>query len=976
MKYGVGALGLLILIGVAMKMLTGGGGDTKPIKRGPKVVIDEPDKPKDPGEKDPKDKDPKQKDPKDKDPKDKDPKQKDPKDKDPKPKDPKDEDPYAEVRRDIEGLMSATDPEAVAKEIKEFLAKVQEIEQVCNKTIRVDREAIIAGRCYRVLMQHLTGEDRKRVLKEALSSKAMDGPLFATEMIVEENVEDLRSAFKDEDHRRRGNRVAALWGRALLDVEPLPDADDLEYLTTEGESLDARPRLALLRLAAGDAGAIEEALKAFRIKSPKIRAFAQKVFKRYSGKDDIALDDLENDAATAAVAEQWGQWAEAYRADRDLLARACADPSRIGRTGLDRLKVMAQKRQEKYTAMLQALDKGAKLMPAIRIFSRAEPLAVTEEGARTLSLLSRTLATSSDADFFKNWLGRVKDRTIARRVAAAALAVCPKDTLDAVLELTTEEGGELLRLKQVAELFPDVGRTRSERLDQLAETVAKEKGQESEAVWCLLASTESKLCEEFLLNQKNSPAAQTEVLGRLDDKRLEGRILELATGEETLKSLSKSRAASLLMTGGSTHVAEDCLRLLGKDEENLSLTASQILIRTATPKMKSKLLRHLDHKNNRVAVNVARTLASLRDPKVQKSLQKSFEREFDDATPAVRRVLTGALYRLGSKLEEGPRKKEVEQLQRWLKSYEKWLNSDRKQRPPDLPRKTIERLGKVGTEADVEILTKVLQATESLAQKIAVIATFGKLEIPDQVPMIKGFIIAGRKSRGTAAMAIARLHRRGGKEAIPDLRYTLQESDNLSADDGEMLVALSVLDQKAAFETVKELHRRERRITPQAMTGVAFALARAEEDAGVPLLKSYLWDPNSRVREGVCEGIVLASCYKDSKVSSQVEDMLKPLCLDEEESVRCQAIVALLVMRAKFASGFVYGLMQEDPPCLLTKRETPLIELLDPDNYGESYREQVYRVLNRGRLYYTDELAEGCRREALREVYKFAGKLR
>lgn len=960
-KLGGGILALLILLGVAFKLM-GGSGDTRKRRRSKKSVdvVNTDDT-----EKKEETKDPEKKVEEDKD---KDKPKKDPgKKRDPIKVDPSKKDPLGAFTKILEPLRKATDPKEVETQIAE-LAKNSQAKEICQAVIKVERDSILAGYCYRALYAATKGPDRAAFLRRGLNANALDATFAAVDIVLAENNETFKKqALSGRLSGASGRRFAALYTLALLEAEnDGPKAKDLRTraLVMDGQSSSVRPRVAVLRLLAGDGLVIEDALKAFDFDHPRLRQTAQRAFEQYSGKDDIVLADPGDASAAQETKEKWAAWYESYKPFLEPLAHAVTDPNAINANSGEREKLQVAARKLRHSGIVTLLGyKDKPLISYMRTFAKAQASAKTKQGHRTLALIMEQVATEDEFPLIFRWLDEIKTvNDGAEFYAAAALSAAGKDAVPAVLRLM-ERG--VLKAKQVARFMPDLGRVRCDELTNLEVKMVEIKAgnqQDAEPYWYILASLGSKLCEEYLTDKKRSEATAIGVMARYNDKKFEKRLFKAAIGEEKIPNLDPAQAARYLALAGSTNSSKAALGLL-KEPKHANI-ANQLILGLATPKYKKQLFDGLKSSNGSLATVCIRALIdmNLTDRGTASKYASIFNKS--DCPHYLKVHLKNALIAMRVTGKKQPRAELIKQTDQWRANYKRWEKT-KSGLPPTLPAAVIEGLGRVGDKKDTQILLDALAATQSNADREKILTALGHLKAKEGAFSMRGYLLPNRRARGIAALALAQIKE---KSALGELKFVLTDSKGLTGDDGQVFMAISLIDPVEAWTVYKLVKEKKIKMGGDAFAGIAFALAREPEAEGLGELQTLINDPDPKARAGIGYGIALALAHKRVEVSPGLEDFLKPLLFDEAPEVRINTLLALLALKADFVKSYIYSVVREDSQHFQKPRSDAFSEFLEPEYTKENFEQWVFRLAKKS-AGFRRYLSKGIQRE-IRESFR------
>jgi hypothetical protein len=947
-KVGVAILGLLILVGIAGKMIFSKKSSGKRRRR--IKVVDVPDpviKPvKDPV------KDPKKdlvKDPK------KDPK-KDPA-KGPK-KDP--EKPLARFEADLKNLRRARDPGEILDEINKLGQKPQ-AKQICKSVINVEKDSILAGYCHQVLFQVLKDQERDQALKLALHSDAFDAVYKAVEIVIQENKEDLKKLFKgNRMSSAPGRRFGGLYAFMLLGIET-PTDDDLMSgaLVMDGTSIFVKPRLAVLRLLGGDGLAMQEALKAFDIKNVQIKEGVQRALTQYTEKEDITLEDPESADHCRAAKTAWTSWYNAYKPIQEPLARACLDPNSVqAASDRDKLQSAARKlRHEGLVTLLSLKDKP--MISYMRTFSKAESVAKTAVGVRTIASLIEQIGSREDIPLLVSWLDSIQTKTNSKVMAAAILNVAGREAVPAALRMLERK---VISAVDLAAVLPDLGRVSGPEVDALVNLVdlyQKEAPASAEPIWLILASLGSKKVEEAITAEQRGEGLTFKILTRYRDSKFEKKLFDAATKKTPIPHIDEGQAARYLSRCGSSRMSKQVFSLI-KKPQFVNFTA-QMIRSLAQPSHKKKLLDGLKNSHSGIA---GACMAALTDMHfTDRATAGKFAALYNNADcPYYLKIhLKNELIKLREAGKRQPRDDLLVLANLWKKNYAQW-ETTKSSSPPTLPRAVIDGIGRVGdAKRDSQLLLSALAATSSNSDKEGILKALGHLRSKDGAYTMKRYLLPGGLSRGMAALALSQIK---AKEAIPEMKMVLVESKRLERDDGLILMAISIIDPEMGLKVYQSVKAKKIPIDGSAMPGVAFVLARDPEAEGLEDLKRLTVHNDARARAGVAYGIALAMAYKEDEVAGGIEEIFKPLLFDEQEKVRVNALLACLALKSDFAAGFLYPTLREKPSGLRTQRNDTWSEYLEPKYVSEDFERWIYRLAKK-RNGFRKYLSDGCKREIL-----------
>lgn len=945
LKMAGGVLALLALVGVAMSMISGNGDDGGGRRRRPKKIVkNDNDEPKDKPEDKPKD-DPK------KEPKDKKPKDKKPKDKGPK-------DPLAKVRKDIKGLESASMPGDVLTQIKE-LAKNPKAREIAEFVIRVDKDSKLAGRCYRVLFEVLKGEERQKKLREAFSAPCIEAGLFAVEIIIKDDIANLKSLFKKGRTFKKAMKVNRAYARALLELD-WPGPKLLPLMEIEGTTLDVRPRMAVLRITAGDISCFDEALRGFKVKNGRLRSLLNKALVKYSGKAEIFLENPDDDDQCNEVAEKWKDWFEKFRDFHTLLKRITLDPTiRSGNTA-DRLRLEKERRALIQGSILEFItSKKPGAIEALTTYAYVEPSAQTKEAREQLARLAEFVAKRSDARLINRWLDNINkdDRAGALQIAITALNVGEQNSVDSVLR-GVDRG--LYSMIELNKNMPDLSLGREQAVQDFESRVSEVPKRKQGDYLKVLASLGSRQLEESILKERK-PYIQ-ELVARLGSSRLEDQLVDIWKGEDENDIFKPAAAGKLLSEAGTTNVTRDAKKLLGKQET--AVLASEILAKTGGPGDKSAFLKGLKMKNNVVNYNCLLALTAMGEPSTFSKIEKFYEKDPSDRLKTILRNFLFA-QRISSRTLLKEVRAEGEGFQ---KTWRNWINNP-KGNPPRLQRRWVYELGQIGSSGDFEILKTALEAAKSDKQKYTVLVAMTRLKSKEAASSIRGFLLPNRAFRGLAAMSLAVLK---NKEYMSDIQIAITAASEYKEEDGVLYMALSILDKKMASQMVRAALDKEKSYLGEAVAGLVFALSREEDpEISRPYVKKFLISSDSRARAGVARGLLLAHLHKKGEVELDISENLRPLLFDEAFEVRLYALMALLAKNDKFATRAAYSILRENDVLLGRPRNDLWDVYFAGPEAGTNYRSWCFEMIKK-KFYHRRHMSIGVYREILRKIRKLA----
>lgn len=966
-KIGGGILALLILVGVAFKLMSGPG-DTRKRRRSKKIAVsdntdssDTKDEEKD-KEKDKKDDPGKGKD---------DPKKEPDKKPDPISIDPSKKDPLGAYKKILEPLRKATDPGDIEKQIA-TLAKNTQAKEISQAVIKVERDTVLAGMCYRVLYAATKDSDRDNFLRRGLNANALDAVVGAADIVLAEDKAGLKKQIlTGRNSSAVGRRFAALYVLALLESDTDgPSAKDLRQraLVMEGNSNCVLPRLAVLRLLAGDGLVIEEALKAFDFDHPRLRQTAQRAFEQYSGKTDIVLDDPGSSSAATETKEKWAAWYESYKPFLEPLAYACTDPNAISANSGEREKLQEAARKRRHDGIKKLLAyKDTPLISYMRTFAKAEASAKTDQGHRTLALLIEQVATKDEFPLLFRWLDELKTvNDGAKYYAAAILSVAGKEAVPAALRLL-ERG--VIKVQVLAKIMPDLGRVKCEEVDALEAKMEEIKAgnvQAAEPYWYILASLGSKLVEDYLTDKKRSESTTIGVMARYGDKKFEKKLFSAAIGETKIPNLDAAQAARYLALGGSSSATKAAIGLL-KEPKHANI-ATQLVIGLATPKYKKQLFNGLSSDNGSLATVCIRTLIDMNftDRGTASKYASLFNK--DECPHYLKIHLKKALIAMRVTGKKQPRAALLEETERWRANHKRWEKT-KSGLPPTLKGDVIHGLGRVGDRKDSQILMDALASTQSNADREKILTALGHLKAKDGAYTMRGYLLPNRRARGIAALALAQIK---DKTAIGELKFVLTDSKRLDRDDGQVFMAISLIDPVAAWATYKVVKEKKVPFGGTSFPGIAFALVREPEAEGLSELESLINHPDPKARAGIGYGIALALAYKRAEVTPGLAEFLKPLLFDESAEVRINTLLALLALKADFIGPFIYSVLGEDTTHFKKPRNDAFSEYLEPEYTQENFEQWIYRLAKKS-AGFRNYLSKGVKRE-IREGFRKAKK--
>ncbi|MDF1662552.1 MAG: hypothetical protein P1V97_12325 [Planctomycetota bacterium] len=958
-KIGGGILALLILVGVAFKLM-GGSGETRKRRRSKKIVasdnIDTADTKDD------------EKDKKDDPDKDKvDPKKEPDKKPDIVKVDPNKDDPLGAFKKVLEPLRKANDPADIEAQIA-ALAKNPLAKEICQAVIKVERDTILVGMCYRVLYAATEGAERDNFLRRGLNANTLDAVYGAADIVLAENKAGLKKQMlSGRRSSAAGRRFGALYGLALLESDSDgPTAKDLRKraLVMEGNSSCVRPRLAVLRLLAGDGLVIEEALKAFDFDHPRLRQTAHRAFEHYSGKNDIVLSDPGSSDAAKETKEKWLAWYESYKPFLEPLARACTDPNAVSAISGERGKLQEAARKQRHDGIKSLLAiKDTQLISYMRTFAKAEASAKTEQGHRTLALLIEQVAQKDEFPILFRWLDEIKTvDSGAKYYAAAILSAAGKEAVPAALRLM-ERG--VLKPQQLAKIMPDLGRVKCEELDALEakmEEIKAGNAQEAEPYWFILASLGSKLVEDYLTDKKRSESTAIGVMARYGDKKFEKQLFSASIGETKIPNLDAAQAARYLSLGGSSNISKAVIGLL-KEPKHANI-ANQLIIGLASPKFKKQLFSGLTSDNGSLATVCIRTLIDMNftDRGTASKYAAMFNKS--DCPHYLKVHLKKALIAMRVTGKKQPRAFLIEETERWRANVKRWEKT-KSGLHPSLKADVIQGLGRVGDRKDSQILIEALGSTQSNSDREKILTALGHLKAKDGAFTMRGYLLPNRRARGIAALALAQIK---DKTALGELKFVLTDSKRLDRDDGQVFMAISLIDPIAGWTTYKVVKEKKVPTGGGSFPGIAFALVREPEAEGLSELQSLINNPDPKARAGIGYGIALALAYKRAEVAPGLADFLKPLLFDESPEVRINTLLALLALKADFVGPYIYSVLKEDSTHFKKMRNDAFSEYLEPEYTNENFEQWIYRLAKKS-AGYRNFLSKGFKRE-IRESFR------
>jgi hypothetical protein len=965
-KLAGGIVVLLIILGVAVKMMSKSGNRGKRDRRRKATIdIDGHDSEQASAEKDP-GKDP-GKDP-EKDPG-KDP-EKDPgKDPGKKPlvapkKNPAD--PLAVYKGDLKSLRQARDAAEIEQEIAK-LSKNPQAKDICKTVIGLEKDSVLAGYCHRVLYSITKDKERDERIRIGLNSNALDAVYAAVDIVLKEDKSTLKKSFEIRRHSTvLGRRFGALYAYALLNKKNGPNAKDLPFsaLVMDGVSVQVRCRMAVLRLLCGDGLVMEQALKAFDIKNRLLRQAVQRAFEQYSGKTNISLTDPSSDNACRAAQSAWAAWYEAYKPVQKALAYACSDPERAPGTGKERDQLMSKTRAQRHKGINRLLAlKDKALISYMKTFAAAEASAKTANGIRTLGALIEQVASKEDIPALLSWLDDIAVRG-SQALAAAALTVAGKEAAPAVLRMLERK---VLTAQEVAQVLPDFKSAKGPELDALETFIDEYKDksvQKAEPYWLILASLGSTKVEEFLSSKKRNEQIVHGVLRRYQNRKYEKKLFDAASNKIKLPNIDSGQAARYLIAGGKAFSAKSALKAL-KDPASATLGA-KLLVALASPKHKKQLFEGIKSSHSNVAIACVRTLADMQLTDSSSTSKFAALYNKSNCPYYLKAHLKNALISLCVKGKRQPHQEIVAQAEQWRVDLQRW-EEKKIGSPPKLRVDVIKGLGRVGdTKRDSKFLLDALITTQNPADKAQILISLGHLKSKAGAFTMKGYLLPNVRGRGIAGLALAQLK---DKTALRELRMVVTESKNLREEDGQILMAMSIIDPSEAWKTYKVIKGKNIKISAAAMPGVAFALVRDPDADGVDELQQFSTHPNPAVRAKMSYGVALAQTYKKDEVVPGMDEILGPLLFDESEIVRINTLLAGLTLQWSIAPHHLYPILRSKAQHLRTVRRDAWNEFLAPQFSSENFESWIHRLANKNAGFRT-YLSGGCKREILHSFRK------
>lgn len=766
--------------------------------------------------------------------------------------------PEGPLKGDFERLRDAA-PGAPLREAIAALAAKPGLDAVMGRALTsLDRTYQL--RLHRVRLA--AGDDARR---RATIESSLSGSGGVTLVFTVAAALDLDPALLASLQKRGYTDGEAAMGRAWADAAQERIAPPRPVVKAFGSAFaafdeDAQRLVAPALALGGDGRACTRAAEALEHESPTVRALALVGLKALSAGTGPAGEDVA----------AWKAWALEYAPLRDVLARACVDPSILEPPSRDPLESFSAH----LTARREVMSRARELIPILPVFVQDEAARTTFAAGMIGDLLALA-GVPGDADGVRRMLaalGSDRGDQGGALIVQGALLACDDAVADEAAAAVTRG---VATLDDAVALLPDLQRTSAKAQETLGEWIRSLGPAPADKARLVAGSFRCGWLEAWITDPKTAQhhALRTAVASRLASARLERSLLDALEGEKPGPGAfaQPGDAMAGLHEFGTEGAADRLVKLV---IEAQSVDAVRALDRVGDARHGRKLKKVVETtSNSNLAMTLFQTYAHLSGEEAGQALVRRSKP--DDplsaiARPAAMSVVVG---REGRDLVLLPFQA---------------LTGKTDQRIPTI--KEIEALARCGVKADGELLKNLFPTFDKVSAdtRVATLVCLARLGYMEGLGFIEGYIYPNHAFRHVGAVCVALLGATQSVDRLETVVMSGTSATNNRIEDAVSVASLAMLSPargrtiaRKYLETAGSLN------DPETIAAISMALAYAEDDEGLKLVARQL-DP--AVRVAVARGISLAVLSRREGILAQ--PVMDDLRVDPDPAVRAEIAVA------------------------------------------------------------------------------------